>query len=135
MELSYYSTDFEPKFLAYTKRYYKEESERLIVSMSIPEYIQHAFYRRTQESIERINRYLDSHTKHALTIAVTDQLVYNQTELIIEKGFTDMIDNNLTEPLKIFYELSEQSPKISLLRQAFGEYIKVINKLKLVSIN
>jgi hypothetical protein len=125
IELSYYSTDFEPKFLAHTNRYYKEESSRLIVSMSIPEYIQHAYQRKAQESEQRIKNYLDMHTKQALSAAVTNQLVYSQAEVMIEKGFADMMDNNLIEPLRIFYGLLEQSPKISLLRQAFGEYIKV----------
>jgi hypothetical protein len=128
IELSYYPTDFEPRFLANTNRYYKEESNRLIVSMSIPEYIQHAYSRKVQESEQRIKSYLDSHTKQALTMAVMNQLVYSQAEVIIEKGFTDLVDNNLYEPLKIFYGLLEQSPKINLLRQAFGEYIKVIQK-------
>lgn len=124
IELSYYPTDFEAKFLNSTSSYYSDESNQLINQLSVPEYIQHANKRRSEESVERIKNYLDVHTKQALANVVTNQMIYSKAEIIIKKGLDTMLHDNLIESLKILYELLSLSPKISLLRQAFGEYIK-----------
>jgi cullin-4 len=125
IELSFYSTDFEPKFILSTNTYYKDESNQLIGELSVPNYIQHAYKRRFEESNDRIKNYLDLHTKQSLTNVVTNQLIYSKTEIIIKKGFDEMMTNNMEEPLKILYELlSTNATKINLLRIAFGEYIK-----------
>ncbi|KAI9486249.1 MAG: Cullin family-domain-containing protein [Benjaminiella poitrasii] len=124
IELSYYSTDFENRFLTSTNNYYKEEANHHINTLPVPDYIQHASMRLQQESNERIKNYLDSRTKRGLTHAVTNQLIYKKASKIIEKGFNYILDNNLIEPLKIFYELLGQSEEMGLLRTAFAEYIK-----------
>lgn len=124
IELSYYSSEFESKFLTNTNAYYMTESDLLINQLETPYYIQHAYQRRSQEMNDRIKLYLDVHTKQALANVVTNQLIYSKTELIIKKGFDEMMQKNLLKPLKIFYELLGTNPKMSLLRHAFGEYIK-----------
>ncbi|CAO3645006.1 unnamed protein product [Mucor fragilis] len=121
---SYYKSEFEPRFLESTNLYYKEEANRRIGYGTIPEYIYHAAGRRTQESEERVKNYLNADTKQALTSVVVDRLVYAKTEVIIQEGFEAMMDTDMYEPLKIFYELLLQSPKMSLLRNAFGAYVK-----------
>lgn len=124
-EQSYYKSEFEPRFLESTRLYYKEEANRRISYGTIPEYIHHAAGRRTQESEERVKNYLSMDTKQALIAVVVDKLVYAKTETIIQKGFDTMMENDMYEPLKIFYELLQQSPKMSLLRTAFGEFLRV----------
>lgn len=124
IELSYYPTDFEAKFLTNTNSYYQDESNRLIHELSVPAYIQHAHQRRTEESVDRIRNYLDVHTKQALVNVVTHQLVFSKAEIIIKKGLDIMLHDNLIDSLKIFHDLLLPSPKLALLRQAFGEYIK-----------
>ncbi|GAA5805708.1 hypothetical protein HPULCUR_011232 [Helicostylum pulchrum] len=124
IELSYYTSEFETKFLSSTNTYYAEESNTLINKLDTPSYIQHVYQRRSQEINDRIKLYLDVHTKQALANVVTNQLVYSKTELIIKKGFDQMMQDNQMKPLKIFYDLLVSNPKISLLRHAFGEYIK-----------
>ena len=124
VELSFYSIDFEPRFLDATERYYNAESERLIYSLSIPDYITHAAKRRQEESNDRIKNYLEIHTKQSLTQVVTHQLIYSKAEMIITKGFDQMMETPSQEPLGIFYQLLSANPKITLLRTAFGEYIK-----------
>ncbi|KAI8636445.1 Cullin family-domain-containing protein [Parasitella parasitica] len=123
-EQSYYKSEFEPRFLESTNLYYREEANRRIGYGTIPDYIHHAAGRRTQEAEERIKNYLNADTKQALISAVVDKLVYAKTEVIIEKGFHEMMDRDMYEPLKVFYELLYQSPKINILRSAFGEYLK-----------
>lgn len=131
IELSYYSTDFEPRFLTSTTNYYKEESNKLINTLPTKDYIEHAFKRRQQETEERITKYLDARTKQDLAFAVTNQLIFQKTETLIAKGFNHMMDNDMIEPLKIFYGLLDQSPKLALPKNAFGVYIKVKDKCKM----
>jgi hypothetical protein len=125
-ELSYYTTDFEPRFLASTVNYYKDEANKLIHTLSTKEYIEHAFKRRQQEVEGRIESYLDPRTNQDLAFTVTNQLVFQKTELIISNGFNQMMSDDMIGPLETFYVLLGQSPKINLLRNAFGAYIKVI---------
>ncbi|KAI7897480.1 cullin 4 [Cokeromyces recurvatus] len=124
IELSYYSSDFENRFLTSTNNYYKEEANELINALSVSDYIQHASIRLQEESQDRIQNYLDNRTKRSLTHAVVDQLIYKKASKIIEKGFNSILDNNLVEPLKLFYELLGQSEEMNLLRKAFADYIK-----------
>lgn len=125
IELSFYSIDFEPRFLINTTNYYKEESNKLVNELTVPDYIQHCYKRILEESNDRIKNYLDIHTKQALANVVTNQLVYTKTEIIIKKGFDDMMTNSLEESLSILYDLlKSNSTKLNLLKIAFGEYIK-----------
>lgn len=124
IELSFYPTDFEAKFLTSTNTYYAEESNRLINDLALPDYIKHAHHRRTQESVDRIRNYLDVHTKQALVNVVSHQLVYSKVDTMIRKGFDVLLSENMLDSLKLFYDLLLPSPKLSLLRQAFAEYIK-----------
>lgn len=125
IELSYYTTDFEPRFLTSTNNYYKEEANKLINGLSTQEYLQNANSRRQEEIEDRVRNYLDPRTKQELAFAVTNQLVFQKTEVLITKGFNQLMDKNMVQPLKIFYGLLEQSPKLNLLRNAFSAYIKV----------
>lgn len=124
IELSYYTTYFEPKFLATTNVYYRKESQHLIQTLSIPEYIQHANKRREQELEERLPTYLDMRTKRQLDQTITRHLIYSKTETIVKKGFSDMMDNQSLQPLKILYDLLPES-QLDILKHAFGEYVKV----------
>lgn len=124
IELSFYALDFEPRFLSNTKNYYNAESSSLIHQLAIPQYIEHANKRLSEESNDRIQNYLDIHTKQPLINVVTEELIYSKAPIIIKKGFGEMMESMLVKPLGIFYELLSPNPKISLLRSAFGEYIK-----------
>lgn len=124
IELSFYTLDFEPRFLSNTEKYYNAESNTLINTLSIPNYIEHAHKRRSEESNDRIQNYLDIHTKQSLTNVVTHQLIHSKADIIIKKGFEEMMENTMLDSLRIFYALLSSHSKISLLRVAFGEYIK-----------
>lgn len=128
LELAFYNSDFEPKFIQSTSQYYKEESNRLIQNMTAPDYIQHVAQRCQEESENKIKRYLDKHTKQPLTSTVIHQLIYSKTDVVIKKGFDSMMDQQQYEPLKMFYQLLENSLSLNLLRDAFGHYIKVRKK-------
>lgn len=125
-ELSYYTKYFEPQFLKVTFDYYKAESYRLVHSLSIPEYILHANKRREEELEERISAYLDIQSKQKLDKGITHELIYSKANIIIQNGFNEMMENQLTEPLSIIYDLlKENDSQIDMLRQAYGEYTKV----------
>ncbi|CAO3657561.1 unnamed protein product [Mucor hiemalis] len=124
IELSFYALDFEPRFFSNTKNYYEAESSALIHQLPIPQYIEHANTRRSEESNDRIQNYLDIHTKQPLINVVTEELIYSKADIIIKKGFEEMMEKMLVKPLGIFYELLSPNPKISQLRSAFAEYIK-----------
>ncbi|KAI8365993.1 cullin [Radiomyces spectabilis] len=123
-DLALYNKEFQPRLLRDTAMYYGEESDRLIHSLSIPEYLAHVDRRRTQESIDRIRDYLKPDTKAKLLEAVTDQLIFAKIDLIISKGFYQMMDDDAKDPLRILYTILASSATITTLRTAFAEYIK-----------
>ncbi|KAF7731994.1 hypothetical protein EC973_007099 [Apophysomyces ossiformis] len=124
VDLELYSSDFEPRFMEDTIAYYSQEGSRLINELSVPEYLQHTYKRREEEGIDRMNGYLDPRTKAPLMEAVTEQLIYVKTQEIISKGFDAMMDEQLAEPLRIFYEALNPSKELAHLRAAFADYIK-----------
>lgn len=124
-ELKFYKSDFESTFLEHTVAYYKQESNRLLNTLSVWDYIHHAYKRQQEETETRISHYLNIQTKHPLLNAVTDQLVYQNVNAILNRGFEEMMNKKMYDTLSTLYALLLNNSNMSLLRASFGGYIKV----------
>ncbi|CAO3695339.1 unnamed protein product [Rhizopus microsporus] len=123
-ELKFYKSDFESTFLEHTVAYYKQESNRLLNTLSVWDYIHHAYKRQQEETETRISHYLNIQTKHPLLNAVTDQLVYQNVNTILNRGFEEMMNKKMYDTLSTLYTLLLNNSNMSLLRASFGDYIK-----------
>ncbi|KAI8337609.1 cullin-4-like protein [Chlamydoabsidia padenii] len=124
VDLSLYDDLFEPSFIQLTIQYYSTESSLEIDKLSTKAYLQHAKNRIQQETVHRIDTYLDKSTKVPLTEAVTHQLIYSKIDNIISQGFNELMDQDEREPLGILYHFVSSHDSIAKLRVAFGNYIK-----------
>ncbi|KAI7869527.1 cullin 4, partial [Spinellus fusiger] len=140
VDLSVYSTNFEPRFLEETTLYYQKESETLMKNNTIQAYIYHANKRRDEEQFDRVEAYLDASSKTPLLEVVTYQLFHRRIEEILSKGFDQIMDSaqlidakeeaenilreEARDQLKILYTTFTPEKGHLQLRQAFGEYIK-----------
>ncbi|RCH83507.1 hypothetical protein CU097_000946, partial [Rhizopus azygosporus] len=68
--------------------------------------------------------YLNIQTKHPLLNAVTDQLVYQNVNTILNRGFEEMMNKKMYDTLSTLYTLLLNNSNMSLLRASFGDYIK-----------
>ncbi|CAG8438138.1 568_t:CDS:10 [Ambispora leptoticha] len=123
IDLSIYNTAFESYFLQATRDYYDKEAQRLLEVMEIPEYLHHVQNRLEKES-ERNRAYLDRKTKMNLIKAVESMLLENHLDLILEKGFPEMMNREQQKDLALLYDLFQQVSALDLLRTSFGVYIK-----------
>ncbi|CAO3687174.1 unnamed protein product [Rhizopus stolonifer] len=123
-ELSFYKTDFESTFIEHTIAYYRLEADRLLKTLPMWEYINHASQRQQEETKIRIARYLNIQTKQPLLNAVTNELVYQKVDIILKNGFAHMMAEKMHKPISVLHHLLEGNENIALLRSCFGEYIK-----------
>lgn len=86
VSLSIYSTVFEPAFLESTRKYYAAEASRLIDTMAVPDYLLHVKKRYDEEGKSRIEAYIHSSSRIRLMEVVTEELVFEKTVEILEKG-------------------------------------------------
>ncbi|KAG1439261.1 hypothetical protein G6F56_012346 [Rhizopus delemar] len=123
-ELSFYKTDFESTFIEHTIAYYRLEADRLLKTLPMWEYINHASHRQQEETKIRIARYLNIQTKQPLLNAVTNELIYQKVDVILKNGFAHMMTEKMHKPISVLHHLLEGNENIALLRTFFGEYIK-----------
>ncbi|KAI7880319.1 cullin-4A [Lichtheimia hyalospora FSU 10163] len=123
-KLDLYEQYFLPAFLQETGAYYRAESTRLLKEMDIPEYLKHVSRRIEQESVDRIQAYMEKSSRGPLTQKVIDQLVRKPLEFILQRGFNKMMDDGDKEPLCTLYMSVSGTENASHLRNAFGNYIK-----------
>lgn len=86
IDLQVYHTDFEPRLLAETRKYYSDEGDRLVQEMDMSIYLQHAAHRLHQESVLHIKKYFDKSTKVPLNSIVEQELLTKRAEVILDKS-------------------------------------------------
>ncbi|ORZ23304.1 ubiquitin-protein ligase, cullin 4 [Absidia repens] len=126
LDLSLYTSHFEPYFIKSTTEYYTVESANKLQDLSIHDYIHCARHRIEQESENRINTYLDKSTKEHLTTLVVKLYIHDKLDTILSQGFEILMDQEDTITLNILYCFlpPHQTHLITKLRVAFMDYIK-----------
>ncbi|KAI9314722.1 Cullin family-domain-containing protein [Dichotomocladium elegans] len=123
-KLDLYAEYFEPALVEDTRVYYEAEANKNIGKMPISEYLIFADKRLKQESVERIEKYLEKSSRHPLAQVVNAQFVRTRLNFIITHGFDDLVDRDEKESLRILYGFLLENDGLVLLRKAFADYIK-----------
>ncbi|KAJ7544778.1 hypothetical protein O6H91_09G092800 [Diphasiastrum complanatum] len=122
--LGIYSVAFEKQFLECTADFYAAEGTRFMQQTDVPDYLKHV-EARLQEENERCLLYLDASTKKPLIATAEKQLLERHTAIILEKGFTTLMDANRVMDLQRMYTLFTRVNALEPVRQALSSYIKV----------
>ena len=115
-DLGIYATLFEAPFLQATRDFYSAEAGAQLQAMDVPSYLQHVRARLSQEE-QRVVHYLHVSTRKALLQTVLQTLLATHVDAIIEKGFTDLVEQNRLEDLTCMYNLYTLVDALPRLRQ------------------
>ena len=103
-DLGMYVDAFEAPFLRTTREFYTAEAAMQLQSMDIPSYLAHVRERLTDEE-GRIVHYLHISTRKALLQTTLQTLLASHVDAIIEKGFTNLMDQSRLDELSCMYTL------------------------------
>lgn len=123
-DLQIYQESFEQRFLEETNRLYAAEGQRLMQEREVPEYLHHV-NKRLEEEADRVITYLDQSTQKPLIAAVEKQLLGEHLTATLQKGLTNLLDENRIQDLSLLYQLfSRVRGGVHVLLQHWIEYIK-----------
>ncbi|KAG2188621.1 hypothetical protein INT44_001376 [Umbelopsis vinacea] len=124
IDLSLYHDVFEEPFLQRTQLFYRSEGEKLVHSLDMAEYLQHADQRLKEEGVERINAYIDPSSKPKLIKLVEAELLERHVDTILEKGFQPLLQDNRKDILALMYRLLSRVHALDKLRTYFFDNLK-----------
>uniref|UniRef100_A0A8C7ZX21 Cullin-4A n=1 Tax=Oryzias sinensis TaxID=183150 RepID=A0A8C7ZX21_9TELE len=123
-DLQIYQDSFEQRFLEETNRLYAAEGQRLMQEREVPEYLHHVS-KRLEEEADRVITYLDQSTQKPLIATVEKQLLGEHLTATLQKGLTQLLDENRIQDLSLLYQLfSRVRGGVQVLLQHWIEYIK-----------
>ncbi|XP_055981824.1 cullin-4B isoform X3 [Sorex fumeus] len=123
-DLQIYQDSFEQRFLEETNRLYAAEGQKLMQEREVPEYLHHV-NKRLEEEADRLITYLDQTTQKSLIATVEKQLLGEHLAAILQKGLTNLLDENRIQELSLLYQLfSRVRGGVQVLLQQWIEYIK-----------
>jgi cullin-4 len=120
--LRIYREHFENRFIKQTEEFYSLESSKLVLESNIPEYLVYVQNRLAQEK-DRAQSYLIG-TRRLLISCVECECIQKHVDLIIERGFEELMEQHRIEDLSRMYNLIAQANELEKLKQAFVNYIK-----------
>ncbi|KAF9263079.1 Cullin repeat-containing protein [Marasmius fiardii PR-910] len=119
--LNAYTEHFENPFMEATESYYKKESESFLAQKSVSEYLKKV-EERLKEEEDRVDRYLNPHTRTAL-ISKCEHVLIREHAGPIRDGFQNLFDSNKDEDLQRMYTLLSRIPEcLEPLRNRLEEY-------------
>mmetsp|Transcript_45216 Transcript_45216/g.98348 ORF Transcript_45216/g.98348 Transcript_45216/m.98348 type:complete len:737 (+) Transcript_45216:130-2340(+) len=122
-DLGMYAAQFERHFLEATSNFYTAEAASKLQSIDVPAYLAHVKTRLLQEE-QRVEHYLVSSTRKPLLHEVRQTLLAAHIDVILEKGFTQLIEATRLAELTTLYSLLAMVDALPKLRVCFAEYIK-----------
>ncbi|CAG8676484.1 14720_t:CDS:10 [Acaulospora morrowiae] len=131
-ELHIYYSRFEVNFLTESREYYKNEGRKLVKDLTVPKYLLHVMSRLQKES-KIAKYYLEDKTSTPLIKVVEDELIKKHVEIILSKGFEEMMyaerkasvhETSKKSHLSNLYSLLSRVNSLDRLRTYFGNYIK-----------
>ena len=118
-DLGMYNESFQVPFLRTTHDFYASEAATQLQAMDVPSYLKHVRTRLAQEE-QRVTHYLHISTRKALIGEVLQTLLAGHADAIIEKGFTQMMEQNQLDDLTCMYTLYALVQALPKLRQVRG---------------
>lgn len=121
--LDIYDEHFEMPFIESTVRYYKQESESFLAASSVSDYLKKA-EERLREEEDRVERYLNTHTRKAL-ISNCEHVLIREHATRMWESFQILLDYDKDEDLQKMYTLLSRIPEgLEPLRKKFEEHVK-----------
>jgi len=114
---------FEKYFLQDTALFYQKESEKYFAELQISDVLIQ-IERRIEEESLRIMQYLDNCTKKSLINTLENVALSPFVDIIIERGFTELLDKNSVEDLKRMFSLFQRVDASEKIKVAYNHYIK-----------
>ena len=123
--LNLYTSTFHPTFIKSSKTFFIDEAEKMIhdEGFHVPTYLGHVNERLTS-SIESSSLYLDLTSRAPLLKAVENGLLLNHTTFILEKGFSNLLDNERIADLGLLYTLFSRVSKTQEIKTCLNEYTR-----------
>jgi len=128
---SVYEEEFENQFLETTATFYRVESQDFISSNSCPDYMK-KIEARLKEEVQRVARYLDTHTEQKLKNVCEKEMITNHMNELVQKedsGLIPLLRDDQVEDLSRMYRLfGRVSGGLDLMREMMCNYVKEIGK-------
>ncbi|XP_054282628.1 cullin-3-B-like [Macrosteles quadrilineatus] len=122
-----YQVNFETPFLQQSIAFFKSESQRMIVQGNTADYLRNAMQYICRES-ERADGCFDEITKPKIVKVVEDELISTNLKQIVEmpeSGVVHMMGNQLTEDLKMMYQLLSRVPEgLRVMFESMSGYLR-----------
>jgi cullin 1 len=130
--LDIYKEHFEIPFIESTVRYYKQESESFLAANSVSDYLKKA-EERLREEEDRVERYLNAHTRKAL-ISNCEHVLIREHATRMWESFQNLLDYDKDEDLQKMYTLlSRIQEGLEPLWKKFEEHVKKAGLAAVVS--
>ena len=121
--LDIYKEHFELPFIESTQKYYKQESDSFLAASSVSDYLKKA-EERLREEEDRVERYLNTHTRKSL-ISNCEHVLIREHAALIWENFQTLLDYDKDEDLQRMYTLLSRIPEgLEPLRKKFEEHVK-----------
>jgi hypothetical protein len=130
--LGFYESHFEGKFISQTAQFYREESREVISKVSIVEFLNY-IEKRLGEEAARATKYLHISSTQALIGIAESALIIDNSAVIIDQGFTGMLEQGRTSELSLLFRLFVKAGLVPQLKKAFGTYIRRTGRAMVVS--
>jgi hypothetical protein len=125
-DLEFYKTQFEAPFLARTVQEYDVKANAKVAELTAPDYLKWA-----DECIQHEENYcdtmLDQSTRAVLMDKTETELITKRNQQIIDKdtGLTHMVDNQLSEDLRLLYKcFARREQNLTCIVEEMNRYIK-----------
>ena len=120
-----YKQKFEPSFLNRTRKTYATESLQKLETLTIPKYLQYTVDRIREEN-ERMKDYIDTESHKCLIQCMEHTLLRSHVDVILERGFRILMQQNDTNGLTLLYKLFNRSnvEGLSSMKVSFFDHVK-----------
>ena len=132
IDLSLYTSYYEPKFLESSANYYLEQTSNRMADVlsqntgqATAQYLQYARMRIESEEMQCNDGYLDESTQKPLVSLMETILLNEQSSQLLDCGFVDLLKGSDFVNLKLFYNLFKRVACIEPLKEKFSEYVVV----------
>ncbi|KAK9238854.1 Cullin family-domain-containing protein [Lipomyces kononenkoae] len=122
--LGVYPSTFHPQFIAATSEHYGALANLHVETMAIPDYLKLVLECLAFENEQATTFGLERVTRNEAVAVVKNQLVRNEVETIVDRGFDALLDADEISSLSDMYDLFEQVDQEKVLIAAWSEYIR-----------
>ncbi|KAK9334151.1 Cullin family-domain-containing protein [Lipomyces starkeyi] len=122
--LGVYTSTFHPQFIAATSEHYGALANLHVESLAVPDYLKLVLECLAFENEQATSFGLDRATRNEAVAVVKNQLVRNEVETIVDRGFDNLLNGDDISSLSEMYDLFEQVDQEKILIAAWSEYIR-----------